>query len=130
MPRTLDGMSIPVDIGELRDALADRGPGYLLTSSADGRVKAVTVEPIFRDGVLRCEASKGSTANLRANPRATFLFPPLEPRGYTLLVDGAATSDDTGIEFSPQSAILHRPASHADAPTGGDGCDNDCAPLV
>ena len=29
-------------------------------------------------------------ANLAANPAVTLVFPPLEHRGYTLLVDGTA----------------------------------------
>lgn len=122
-------MSIPVDISRLADALADRGPGYLLTTSPEGRVKAVTVEPVLEDGVLRCPASKGSAANLAANPQATLLFPPPEPRGHTLLVDGTATADESGIGFRPESAVLHRPADHADGPLPADGCGHDCAPL-
>ncbi len=106
-------MSIPVEIERLAEALADRGAGYLLTASADGRVKAVTVEPTLIDGVLHCPASRGSARNLDAHPAATLLFPPTEPRGHTLLVDGTATAGDDGIRFTPASAVLHRPADHA-----------------
>ena len=102
-------VSIPVDIAQLAEALADRGAGYLLTAAADGRVKVVSVEPTLSDGVLRFPPSRGSASNLSANPAATLLFPPAEPRGHTLLVDGMATGDD-GIVFTPESAILHRPA--------------------
>lgn len=124
-------MSIPVEIDKLADALADRGAGYLLTASADGRVKAVTVEPTLADGVLRCPPSRGSARNLDAQPAATLLFPPTEPRGYTLLVDGTATADDDAITFTPASAVLHRPADHAghDHAPGG-GCGHDCAPVT
>jgi hypothetical protein len=126
----LGAMSIPVEIADLADALADRGPGYLLTSSPDGAVKAVTVEPALVDGVLRCPPSKGSAANLAANPRATLLFPPPVARGYTLLVDGEAADDDDGIAVTPRTAVLHRPASHADGPVAKDGCGHDCAPVT
>lgn len=122
-------MSIPVEIEQLAEALADRGPGYLLTSSADGRIKAVTVEPQLTGGVLHCPPSRGSAANLAANARATLLFPPREERGYTLLVDGTGTAGDDGVEVTPKSAVLHRPADHADGPVDGDGCGNDCAPV-
>ena len=44
-------MSIPVDVATLATALADFGPGYLLTAGVNGRVKAVTVEPSVVDGV-------------------------------------------------------------------------------
>lgn len=118
-----------MEIEQLADALTGRGAGYLLTASADGRVKAVTVEPTLADGVLRCPASRGSARNLDAHPAATLLFPPTEPRGHTLLVDGTATADDDGISFTPESAVLHRPADHADGPTTPGGCGNDCAPV-
>lgn len=123
-------MSIPVEIDKLADALADRGAGYLLTASADGRVKAVTVEPTLVDGVLRCPPSRGSARNLEAQPAATLLFPPGEPRGYTLLVDGTATATEDEIAFTPGSAVLHRPADHADVPPSADGCGHDCAPVT
>lgn len=123
-------MSIPVDISRLAEALADRGAGHLLTASADGRVKAVTVEPTLADGMLRCPPSRGTAANLAHNPAATLLFPPREERGHTLLVDGTATADESGIVFTPQAAVLHRPASHADGPLPADGCGHDCAPVT
>jgi hypothetical protein len=124
-------VSIPVEIEQLGEALAGRGPGYLLTASRDGRVKAVTVEPTLVDGVLRCPASRGSAANLALLPAATLLFPPVEERGHTLLVDGTATADADGIAFTPESAVLHRPAAHADGPVASVGdCGNDCAPVT
>jgi hypothetical protein len=129
-------VSIPVEISALGDALAGRGPGYLLTAGADGQVKAVTVEPVLRDGVLHCPASRGSARNLAANPTATLLFPPPVERGYTLLVDGTAVAADDDIAFTPATAVLHRPADHADpagppaGPVDGDGCGHDCAPVT
>lgn len=121
-----------MEIDRLGEVLADHGPGYLLTASGDGNVKAVTVEPTLVDGVLRCPPSRGSGANLAANPAATLLFPPPVEKGYTLLVDGTATVDDDGIAFTPVSAVRHRPASHADgaatAPAGD--CGNDCTPVA
>ncbi len=120
-----------MEIEQLGEALAGRGPGYLLTASGDGRVKAVTVEPTLVEGVLRCPASRGSAANLAAQPAATLLFPPVDDRGHTLLVDGTAAADDAGIAFTPESAVLHRPASHADGPSASVGdCGNDCVPVT
>lgn len=123
-------MSIPVDITKLAEVLGDRGAGHLLTVSADGRVKAVTVEPTSAEGVLRCPPSRGSADNLAHNPAATLLFPPREEHGYTLLVDGTAAADESGIAFTPQAAVLHRPAAHADGPLPDDGCGNDCTPVA
>jgi hypothetical protein len=126
----LDRMSIPVDLAQLAEALADRGAGYLLTSSPEGAVKAVTVEPTFSSGVLRCSPSRGSAANLEANARATLLFPPREHHGYTLLVDGTGAADDDAIWVTPESAVLHRPADHAAGSVAGEGCGHDCAPVT
>jgi len=123
-------VSIPVEIDKLAEALADRGAGYLLTASADGRVKAVTVEPTLTDGVLRGPLSRCSARKHAARPVATLLCPPAEPRGHTLLVDGTAAAGDDGITFTPESAVLHRPADHADGPPAPGGCGNDCAPVT
>ena len=128
-------MSIPVAIEDLERTLREYGAGYLLTTAA-GRVKAVTVEPRVVGGALEIDGrSGGSARNLADEPAATLLFPPTEPRGYTLLVDGYAEARDDGFRFTPATAVLHRPASHADGPPppagAGEGtdCGNDCHPL-
>jgi hypothetical protein len=128
----LAAMSIPVEIDQLAEALRDFGAGYLLTASSDGRVKAMTVEPTLTDGVLRCAASRGSAANLAANPHATVVFWPREEHGYSLLVDGRATVAGDAVELTPETAVLHRPAAHADGPVAGagQGCGHDCAPVA
>jgi hypothetical protein len=122
-------MSIPVEVGDLGKALEGFGAGYLLTSS-DGKVKVVTVEPSVADGVVRVEApGRGTLANLAGNPAVTLVFPPLEQRGFTLLVDGAAEVDGDDVRVTPSGAVLHRPASHADGPPAPDGCGHDCQPV-
>lgn len=128
-------MSIPVDVADLARALADFGAGYLLSTSADGRVKAVTIEPEVVDGALLVTGpGRGSCANVSAQPSVTVLLPPLVPRGYTLLVDGTAQVVGEDVRLTPTSAVLHRPASHSDGPAApgggaGDGCGHDCAPV-
>ena len=110
-------MSIPVDLADLATALEDFGAGYLLTADDQGRVKAVTVEPEARNGVLIVQRpGKGTVANLAANPAVTMVFPPAEPKGFSLLVD--ATGEVTGedLEVTPTTAVLHRPRIHADGP--------------
>lgn len=103
-------MSIPVEIDRLDAALADVGDGYLLTS-AEGRVKVVSVAPALVDGVLRVSApGRGSVANVAANPVVTLLYPPLEPRGFSLLVDGTAAVEGDDVVVTPTGAVLHKPA--------------------
>lgn len=126
----LGTMSIAVEIERLAEALADFGPGYLLTVSPEGRVKAVTVDPEVVDGVVRCAPSRGSAANLTGNPQATLVLWPREAHGYSLLVDGTAVATADVIALTPASAVLHRPASHADGPVEGDGCGHDCSPVA
>ena len=110
-------MSIPVDVADLNTALADFGAGYLLSVSTAGRVKSVTVEPRVVD-------------NVQANPQVTVLFPPLAPRGYTLLVDGEASVEGDDVRVAPAGAVLHRPAAHSDGPGPPDGCGHDCKPVT
>jgi hypothetical protein len=124
-------MSIPVEVGDLGTALRDFGAGYLLTTSGDGAVKAVTVEPSLEDGVVLVPApGRGSLANVAANPAVTLLFPPLEQRGYTLLVDGTGEADGDDVRVTPSTAVLHRPSAHADGPPAPEGCGHDCRPVA
>jgi hypothetical protein len=131
-------MSIPVDVADLAQALTDFGAGYLLTVGSDGAVKVVTVEPTVQDGaVVVADASKGTLANLAANHRATLVFPPPLPKGFTLLVDGTAEVVGDDVRVTPSGAVLHRPGSHADGPPpprsageATDRCAHDCAPVT
>jgi len=109
-------MSIPVEVGDLGQALEGFAAGYLLTSD-DGRVKVVTVEPSIVDGVLQVAApGRGTLANIAGNAAVTLVFPPLEQRGHTLLVDGTAEADGDDVRVTPSGAVLHRPPAHADGP--------------
>lgn len=104
-------MSIPVDVAELGKTLADFGAGYLLTTSGDGRVKAVSIAPelVHGDLVVRVPG-RGSCANATANATVTALFPPLVAPGFSLIVDGTAVVEGEDVRLVPTSAILHRPA--------------------
>src|SRR4051794_36007695 len=124
-------MSIPVDVADVAKALEGFGAGYLLTTSVAGTVKVVTVEPAPTDEVLLvARPGKGTLANLAGNTTVALFSPPLEQRGYTLLVDGAAEVTGADVRVTPTGAVLHRPASHADGPAAPDGCGNDCAPVA
>jgi hypothetical protein len=130
-------MSIPVDLADLAEALQDFGAGYLLTTTG-ASVKVVTVDPEVTDGALFVERpGKGTVANLAGNPVLTLVFPPREPKGFTLLVDGTGELAGDDVRVTPTGAILHRPVRHADGPpppaSAGDqtdSCGNDCAPVT
>lgn len=120
-------MSTPVDLADLGRALDDAGAGYLL-STTGAQVKAVSVEPTLREGVVRLPGpGRGSLRNVAANPTVTLLFPPRQPRGYTLLIDGTATADGEDLRVVPTHAVLHRPAEHAAVSTSA--CGHDCHPV-
>lgn len=119
-----------MEIGDLARALQDFGAGYLLSTSGDGRVKAVTVEPTVVDGLLHVTGpGRGTMTNVDGNPQVTLLFPPLQQRGFTLLVDASVSLDGDDVTVTPASAVLHRPASHSDGPPAPDGCGHDCIPV-
>jgi hypothetical protein len=123
-------MSIPVEVGDLAKALEGFGAGYLLTTTSAGTVKVVTVEPTVTDGVVLVEGpGRGTLANLAGNGAVTLVFPPGQPKGFTLLVDGTGEVAGDDVRVVPTGAVLHRPASHADGPPAPDGCGHDCAPL-
>jgi hypothetical protein len=123
-------MSIPVALEELakeiqRFALAP----YLLTVSDDARPHAVAVAVTWQGGALAMEVGKRSAANARARSRVSLLWPPNEPGGYSLIVDGRADAggSDDRIAFTPARAVLHRPAAAPDA--SKPGCSADCLPI-
>jgi hypothetical protein len=123
-------MSIPVDLGDLAKALEEFDAGYLLTVSPAGTVKVVTVEPAMADGVLLVRGpGKGTLANLAGSRSVTLVFPPRQPKGFTLLVDGTGEAAGNDVRVTPSGAVLHRPAGHADGPPAPDGCGHDCAPI-
>lgn len=118
-------MSIPVDLENLATEVGDRGPGYLLTSGADGRPHTIelafSVDDSADGAVLRSGCGKSSARNIAERPLVALLWPPTEPGGYSLIVDGEATiegdADTRMVVIAATHAILHRPAS---------GGGNDC----
>lgn len=121
-------MSIKVDPDGLAAALADYGSAHVL--STDGsQVRTVCADVELIDGVFHVPWSKSTAKNIGTNPSITLLFPPPQHHGYSLIVDG--TADDTGEQFmvTPTSAVLHRPASHADGPIAPGTCEHDCRHL-
>ena len=82
-------MSIPVDLEEPAATMKDYPTAFLITVNEDLRVHAVQVHPKLTDGAVRiAEPGRRTSANLAVRPDVTVLFPPYEPGGYTLLVDG------------------------------------------
>lgn len=123
-------MSIAVRLDDLAQALGDHGWAYLVTVGDDGRAHVVAATPALVDGALVVrQPGRRTRANVSARPAVTLAFPPAEPDGYTLIVDGeAAAPDDESLAVRPTSAVLHRPAAPGSAP-GPTGCGSDCHPV-
>ncbi|BBY63284.1 pyridoxamine 5'-phosphate oxidase family protein [Mycolicibacterium helvum] len=104
-------MSIKVDLDQLAGTLGDYLLGYLITVSDDHRAHTVAVDARLNDGVLDLGAVGNSTRrNTLAHPDVTVLWPPREPGGYTLIVDGRGEFVADSLRVIPQRAVLHRPA--------------------
>ena len=118
-----------VDLERLAAALPDYPFAYLITVDDGYRAHTVTVEPTLRGSILDVGLIGGGTRqNLAHRSEVTLLWPPREPGGYSLIVDGSAEvsdSDSGAVQLSvvPTRALLHR---DADSPEAARGCLHDC----
>ena len=120
-------MSIPVGLDELAAQIDVFGSTpYLLTVSDDGRAHAVSVAVAWSDGGLSCNVGKRTAANAANRSNVSLLWPPHEPGGYSLIVDGEAASDGGAVIVRPAKAVLHRSAA---APDPASACTSDCVPI-
>jgi len=108
-------MSIKVPLDELADAVAARGPGYLL-SAGGGRPHVMHVRFAADGPVLRAPIGRSAAANIGAQPAVTLLWPPADD-GYSLIVDADAVvegdpegDDPPTVVATATGAVLHRPA--------------------
>ena len=124
-------MSVKVDLDELADASADFTFAYLITVGHDYRAKTVAVDPVLVDGAFDVgPVGAGTQRNLAAHDTVTLVWPPHEPGGYTLIVDGRGqlAGSQAPLTIVPEHAVLHRPAT-PQSPAATTGCDDDCVPL-
>ncbi len=118
-----------VDLQALANALPDYPYAYLITVDDEYRAHTVTVEPQLREATLDVGLIGGRTRNnLARRADVTLLWPPTEPGGYSLIVDGTAEVAEAGAETArltvvPTRALLHR---DADSPDAAKGCLHDC----
>lgn len=133
-----------VDFTRLAAALPDYPFAYLITVDDDYRVHTVTVEPELCDlpdgpdgqrTIIDVGLIGGRTReNLAHRGDVTLLWPPTEPGGYSLIVDGRAETTDSETDSGdatarlavvPTRALLHRDAD-SDSPDAAKGCLHDC----
>ncbi len=110
-------MSVKVDLDQLESALAEYSFAYLVTVGDDYRAHTVAVTPVLAGGVFTVDAfGATSQRNAQAHPDVTLVWPPRDPGGYTLIVDGRGELTDDAVRVTPGRAVLHR-------------MPNDCMPL-
>lgn len=126
-------MSIPVPVEELKDTVARYGPTpFLLTTSEDGRPHATHVVVEVEGAVLRCGLGRRTARNGVAQPKVSLLWPPDEPGGYSLIVDGdievsGTPGEDARGSVTASNAVLHRPAPVEGADDAA--CGSDCVQI-
>ena len=121
-------MSIKVDLDQLAGALADFTFAYLITVGDDYRAHTVAVDPVLSEGALDVGPVGNSTRrNLAQHGDVTLVWPPSEPGGYTLIVDGTGRTEQDALTVMPSRAVLHRKALPGTATKPG--CKDDCVPL-
>ncbi|UQX11265.1 pyridoxamine 5'-phosphate oxidase family protein [Candidatus Mycobacterium methanotrophicum] len=124
-----------VDFKRLASALDGYRFAYLVTVDEKYRVHTVTVEPELNGGVMDVGLIGGRTrTNVESRGAATLLWPPSEPGGYSLVVDGraeVADSDDetAALRVVPTRALLHRNADPR-RPGSATGFRHDCVVFV
>jgi len=122
-------MSAHVDLDQLAAALDDFTFAYLVTVNEGHRAHVVTVDPRFAEGIFIIDAAGDRTStNLARHHDVTIIWPPGDPGGYTLLVDGRAELSSGTIKITPSRAVLHRPAA-PETKQSTPGCLHDCVPL-
>ena len=123
-------MSIAIAVDRLRNEMQRfTFPPYLITVSDDAHPHAVAVDVTWERDTLATKVGKRSARNASAHPDVSLLWPPNEPGGYSLIVDGtAAFTTDDRIVVTPTRAVLHRPAASADLLKPG--CTADCEPIL
>ena len=113
----------------LSDAIARYGRNaYLLTIGKDGpHTSNVSVD--LRGNVIACSLGASAVKNIEREPKVSLFWPPLEPGGYAMILNGTAigTAQAEGAvraEISLTKSVLHRPGPK---PEGSEGpCASDC----
>jgi hypothetical protein len=119
-------------INTLAEAISHYGAeAYLLTVANDGpHTSNVTVE--LRAGGIGCNVGASAAKNIAREPHVSLFWPPIEPGGYALIVNGTAVSKHrpggTKAEITLTKSVLHRPGPKPDDSDGP--CASDCRRLT
>ena len=121
-------MSIEVTQEELAKTVDGFAFAYLLTLGDRPRPHIGAVNATVVDGVVRVQpVGRTAMRDVTGHDAVTLLWPPGDPGGYSLIVDGTARLVGDGIDVTPQRAVLHRPAPAA--PGADSSCSSDCVQI-
>lgn len=124
---------------DLAREISTRAVAYLVTVSPDGdpHTAQVSVGELASAGEEHAlpvtQLGRTSLRNIASDSQISLMWPPSDPTGYTLIVNGEAGSSVTEVETSGAldlkvtRAVLHRPG---EVPAGSSLCGSDCIPLV
>src|SRR5262249_39852252 len=119
--RSKEGPIMP--IRTLAEAISHYGhDAYLLTVAQDGpHTSHVTIE--LRGNNIGCAVGASAARNIALQPNVSLFWPPTEPGGYALIVNGAAAGERqaTGVtmaEIALTKSVLHRPGPRSDDSDG------------
>jgi hypothetical protein len=122
-------MSIEVQLPRLAETALGYTFAYLVTVGPDKRAHVAAVTPVVHDDlVLVAEPGRTSTRNVAADSPVVLVWPPADPSGHTLIVDGVGETGADGLAVRPTRAVLHRPAPRPATRAGG--CDSDCVEVA
>ena len=117
----------------LADAIAEYGrDAYLLTVSKTGPHTS-HVSVALRDNTIGCPVGASAAKNIASEPNVSLFWPPREPGGYAMIVNGIATGSvqPNGVmmaEIKLTKSVFHRPGPK---PADSDGpCASDCRRIV
>ena len=113
----------------LAEAISQYGrEAYLLTIANDGpHTSRVSVD--LKGNVIACVIGNSAARNIASKRNVSLFWPPREPGGYALLVNGTATarhepSGAARAEITLTKSVLHRPGPRL--PDSDGPCASDC----
>jgi len=117
----------------LSEALAEYGPeAFLLTVGKDGP-HTTPVSIRFDGGVIGCGIGPSAARNIASVPNVSLFWPPREPGGYAMFVNGVAkevqrSDGGNAAEITLTKSVLHRSGPKPE--DSNSECASDCKRLA
>jgi hypothetical protein len=122
-------MTVPT----LSEALSEYGrEAYLLTVGKDGpHTTPVLVE--VSGNLIDCNIGPSAARNITTVPNVSLFWPPREPGGYAMFVNGIAKGrarpdGSASVEIAMTKSVLHRSGPKPD--DSNSSCASDCKQLA